>query len=146
MIFDDSKIFCDAVLDTILLSSSSKPMIVLLNILMPVIVDRSMSWNNGLMLEAFIFFVVVVFFNCKCKHLVPSLQFSFSNLFKSPSLRSWILGLLLSVLALINCLLFSLLKTGTLRAHYCYFLLLRIIDEYYKARGAFNLFQWNEWI
>ena len=120
-------------------------MIALLNVLMPVVVDRPMSWKNGLMLEAFIFvlfwFLVLKY---KCKGSVASLQFGFSNLFKLPSLRSWMLGLLLSVLALINFLLFSLLRTGTLRAHSCYFLLLRIIYEYCKARGAINLFQLNE--
>ena len=85
-------------------------------------------------------FVLFLFKKYKCNGSVASLQFGFSNLFKSPLLQPWMLGLLLSVLALINYLLFSLLRTGMLRAHSCYFLLLRIIYECYKAQGAINPF------
>ena len=88
--------------------------------------------------------IYIYIFKYKCKGSVASLQFRFSNLFKAPLLRSWILGLFLYVLALIIVLLFLLLRTGTLRSHSCYFLLVRIICEYYKARGAMNLFQLNE--
>ena len=126
-------------------SLSSKTMIALLNILMPVVVNRSMSWKNRLMFEAFIFVIIFKYITVKGFSCFTSVQlFQF---FKSPSLRSWMLGLLLSVLALINFLLFSLLRTGTLRAHSCYFLLLRKIYDFYnsyKARGAIKLFQLDE--
>ena len=131
LIFVGLKMLRDSVLDTVILSSSYKPIIALLNVLMPAVFDRSMPWKNGLMLEVFIFdFVFVFVLKYKFKGSVASLQFGFP---KSPTLRSWMLVLLLSVLDLINFLLFSLLITGTLRAHSCYFMLLRIIDEYYKA-------------
>ena len=122
-------------------------MIALMKVLMPVVVDRSMSWKNGLILEAFIFYFFIFLIEYKCKGSVASLQFGFSNIFKLPPLRVWMLGLLLPVLALINYLLFSLIITGTLRAHSCYVLLLRVIYEYYnsyKERGVINLFQLDE--
>ena len=113
----------------------------LLNVLMPVVVDISMSRKNLIILDAFIFVFFLIY---KCKGSVASLQFGISNLIKSLPLRSWMLRLLLSVLALIHFLLLLLLRTGTLRAYSFYFLLLRIIYECYKARGAINLFQLNE--
>ena len=61
------------------ISLSSKPMVALLNVLMPVVVNRLVLWNNGLMLEASFF----GFFKCKCKGSVASLKFVLSNLSKS---------------------------------------------------------------
>ena len=70
------------------------------------------------MFEALFFVFVFVFvLILKCKGSVASPQFSFSDLFKSSSLRSWMLEMLLSVIVLINFLLFSLLRKGTLRDH-----------------------------
>ena len=89
-------------------------------------------------------FCVCFFLNINVKGAVASLQGGLYNLFKSPSLRSWMLRFLLSVLDLIDYLLFLLLRTGTPRARSCYFLLLRIIYEYYKARDVIDLFQLDE--
>ena len=147
LIFTGLKMLRDAVLDTVIFFFVIQADDCIDKFLMPVIFDRSMSWKNGLMLEAFIFFVCFGFLEFKCKGSVPSLQFGCSNLFKSPLLQSWMLGLLISMLALINYLLFLLLRTGTLRAHTYYFMLLRIIYEHYssyKARGTIKLFQWDE--
>ena len=85
---------------------------------MPVVADISMSWKNGLMLEAFIFvFVLFLFEYINVKGFSSSTLVQLFQFVKSPLLRSWMLGFLLSMLDLINFFLFSLLRMGTLRAH-----------------------------
>ena len=75
-------------------------MIALLNAVMPMVVDRLMSWKNVLMLKSFIFIFDLFLFkyiNVKGFSCFTSVQLF--QLVKPPSLQSWMLGLLLSVLA-----------------------------------------------
>ena len=88
LIFSGLKMLRDAYF-----SLSSKPIIAFLKVLMPLVVDSSISWKYKLVLKVFIFVLVFVFvLKYKCKGSVASLQFGFSNLFKSPPLQSWMLG------------------------------------------------------
>ena len=120
LIFAGLKMLRDAILDTILLF-----FVIQTNDCIVECLDGCGCWQinfmgNGLMLEESIFYF---YFN-KCKGSVSSLQFDLSNLCKS--LFVAILNVVIASIcaSFDNLLLFSLRRTGTLRAHSCCFLLL----------------------
>ena len=144
LIFPDLEILRDSVLDDIILL-----FVIQTNDCVVECLNARGCWQINVMEEQINawgvhlnFFYVFKYINVKGFIFFTSVQLF--QIFKSPLLRSWMLGLLLSVLSLVNFFFFSLLRTGTLRAHSCYFLLLRILYEYYnsyKARCTIKLFQ-----
>ena len=132
----------DAVLDAVILLFVIQTNDCVLNVLMPVVVDRLMSWKNGLMLEAL--FLNIYFY--KYKNVKVQL-IHFSSAFPICQVAFVVIldvGIASICASFDKFLLFSLLRMGTLRDHSCYFLFLRIIYEYYKAQSAIKLFQLNE--
>ena len=113
-------------------SLSSKKMIALLNVLMPVVVDRLISWQNGLMLEEFIFFSLKYIY--KCKVSVASLHFRFSNLFKLLLLQSWMLGFILICASFDN--FFVVLIAHTRKAKVSFILISFVKDNLCVLRGT----------
>ena len=122
-------------------SLSSKATIALLNVLMPVVVDRSILWKNRLKLEASIY-NFLFFINVRVLLLHFSLAFPFCS--SRFSLPSCILGFLIICAKFNNVFLFSLRRTGTLRAHSCCFAIVNETYECYEARSVIRLFQMNK--
>ena len=116
-------------------------MIALLNVLIPVVVDRSISWKNGLMLEAFFYLFI---FKYKCKGSVASIQFGFSNMFKSLSLRSWMLGSLLICASFDKFIFVIVVQNGNAKGSFLLFSIVNEFYEYYEARSAISLFLMDE--
>ena len=113
----------------------------LLNFLMPVVVDRLISWKGGIILEASIFKLLL---NINVSFQLLHFSLALPIISSRFSLRSWMLVLLLICASFDNVMLFSLRRTGTLRAHSCCFLFLMIFYEHYKAESAISLFQTNK--
>ena len=80
----------------------------------------------------------------KCKGSVASLQIGFSNLFKSPLLRFWMLGLLLICASFDKFLVVLIAQNGNTKDSFLFFSVVNEIYDYYEAQSAIILFQINK--
>ena len=114
-------------------------MIALLNVFMPVVVDRSILWKNGLMLEAFNVLLLLIF-NINLKVQLIHFSTACSICSSRISFQYWMLRLLLICASLEKFLVVLVAQNGNTTGSFLIFSIVIEIYEYYKARSAISLF------